>query len=138
MARFLLSWEFGGGLGHAGRFKPLAQALMQRGHQVDLMLRDIVHTRALLADLDVRVLQAPVWLHQTVGVPTPTISLAEILMGNGYLQAGTLAGLVAGWQTVMDMLRPDVVVADYAPTATIAARIAGIPVATVGRPSTPC
>ncbi|MGC4061850.1 MAG: glycosyltransferase [Aquabacterium sp.] len=132
MARFLLCWEFGGGLGHAGRFKPLAQELIQRGHHVDLMLREIVHTRSLLSDLGVRILQAPMWSHQTVGLPNPVISLAEILLGNGYLQAESLTGLVAGWQGVMDMARPDVVVSDYAPTATIAARTRGIPVASVG------
>lgn len=132
MARFLMCWEFGGGLGHAGRFKPLAQALMARGHHVDLMLREIVHTRSLLGDLGVRILQAPFWMHQTVGVPNPQISLTEIMMGNGYLQPSSLAGLVAGWQGVMALAQPDVVVADYAPTATIAARILGIPVATVG------
>jgi UDP:flavonoid glycosyltransferase YjiC (YdhE family) len=132
MARFLLCWEFGGGLGHAGRFKPLAQELIRRGHHVDLMLREIVHTRSLLGDLGVRIVQAPMWTHQTVGLPSPVISLAEILAGNGYLRADALAGLVAGWQGVMEMAQPDVVVADYAPTANIAARIQGIPVATVG------
>lgn len=135
MARFLLCWEFGGGLGHAGRFKPLAQELMRRGHQVDLMLRDIVHTRALLGDLNAqgaRILQAPIWLHQTVGVPNPVISLCEIVMANGYLKASSLTGLVEGWRGVMNMCQPDVIVADYAPTATIAARTLGIPVASVG------
>ncbi len=135
MARFLMAWEFGGGLGHAGRFKPLAQELMRRGHQVDLMLREIVHTRSLLGELSaqgVRIVQAPFWTHETVGLPNPQISLPEILMGNGYLQASSLTALVAGWQGVMRMARPDVVVADYAPTATIAARIEGIPVSTVG------
>lgn len=132
MARFLMVWEFGGGLGHAGRFKPLAQELMRRGHQVDLMLREIVHTRSLVGDLDVRILQAPFWMHETVGLPTPQISLPEILLGNGYLQPQSLTAMVAAWQAVMSLARPDVVVADYAPTATIAARIEGIPVGTVG------
>lgn len=132
MARFLLCWEFGGGLGHAGRLKPLAEGLMQAGHTVDLALREIVHTRALLQDLGARVLQAPLWTHQTVGLPHPTVSLAEILIGNGYLRADTLDALVAGWRSLMNLTRPDVIVADYAPTATLAARILGIPVATVG------
>ena len=132
MPRFLLCWEFGGGLGHAGRFKALAAELLQRGHQVDVMLRDVVHTHALLKDVGVRTLQSPLWTHQTVGMPNPTVSLAEILMGNGYLQADALDGLVSGWLGAMELTRPDVVVADYAPTATIAARILGIPVATVG------
>lgn len=132
MARFLLAWEFGDGLGHASRFRPLAQSLRQRGHEVDLMLREIVHARSVLGDLGLRVLQAPFWMHQTVGGPNPTISLTEILVGNGYLQADHLDGLVQGWLAALDLIRPDVLVADYAPTATLAARIKGIPVATVG------
>lgn len=135
MPRFLMCWEFGGALGHAARLKPVAQGLMARGHTVDMALREIVHTHSMLADLmrhaGMRVLQAPLWMHQTVGVPNPTISLSEILMGNGYLRADTLAALVAGWQSLMALTQADVVVADYAPTATLAARILGIPVATL-------
>ncbi|WP_161784306.1 glycosyltransferase [Aquabacterium sp. NJ1] len=132
MARFLLAWELGDGLGHASRFRPLAQGLRAHGHEVDLMLREIVHARSVLGDLGLRLLQAPFWMHQTVGGPNPTISLTEILVGNGYLQPDHLDGLVQGWLAALDLIRPDVLVADYAPTATIAARIKGIPVATVG------
>ena len=49
MARFMFAWEHGGGLGHAGRLKPLALALRQRGHDCALQLRDLVQTRQLLA-----------------------------------------------------------------------------------------
>jgi len=87
---------------------------------------------SVLGDLGLRVLQAPFWMHQTVGGPNPTISLTEILVGNGYLQADHLDGLVQGWLAALELIRPDVLVADYAPTATLAARIKGIPVATVG------
>lgn len=132
MARYLLTWEFGGGLGHAGRLRPLAIELLRRGHQVDLVLRDLVHTQALLADLPVRRFQAPVWLHQTKGLPQPTISLTEILLGNGYLQPDTLRGQVAGWRAILQATGADAVVADYAPTATLAARLEGRPVATIG------
>lgn len=132
MARFLLSWELGGGLGHAGRLKPLTQELMRRGHHVDLMLRELVHTHALLKDLKVRTLQAPVWMHRVVGLPDPQATLAEILLANGYFGVDALNALVQGWKAVLELTQPDVMVADYAPTAYLAARILGIPVATVG------
>ncbi len=132
MARFLLAWELGDGLGHASRFRPLAQGLRAQGHEVDLMLREIVHARSVLGDLGLRLLQAPFWMHQTVGGPNPSISLTEILVGNGYLQPDHLDGLAQGWLAALDLIRPDVLVADYAPTATIAAHIKGIPVAAVG------
>lgn len=131
MAHIHLCWELGGGLGHAGRLKMLAQALLARGHRVTLSLRDLMHTHALLADLDVPKLQAPVWLHPTAGLP-PSASLAEILFRCGYLEPAALRGMVAGWRDLFALLKPDLLVADYAPTALLAARGMGLRNASVG------
>jgi hypothetical protein len=132
MANFLIGWELGGGLGHAGRLKPLAAGLQARGHGVTLWLRDLVQTSRLLADLPVPRLQAPVWLHRTVGVPTPQVSLAEILLGCGYLQADDLDALVQGWLAALRLTGAEAMLVDYAPSALLAARIAGVPAASVG------
>lgn len=131
MAHIHLCWELGGGLGHAGRLKMLAQALLARGHRVTISLRDLMHTHALLADLDVPKLQAPVWLHETVGLPAPA-SLAEILFRCGYLEPSALRGVTAGWRDLFTLLQPDLVVADFAPTALLAARSLGLRSASVG------
>lgn len=132
MAHFLLGWELGGGLGHAGRMKLLAQELLARGHQVSLSLRDLVQPRRLLAELDLPAFQSPVWLHKTMGLPPHPASLAEILLQCGYLDADALHGLVGGWRTLLRQLRPDLLVADYAPTAILAARSLGLRSASVG------
>ncbi|MDC6171219.1 glycosyltransferase [Paucibacter sp. XJ19-41] len=132
MAKVLLCWEMGGGLGHAGRLKPLAQALTARGHDCAMVLRDLVQTDSLLADLPLPRLQAPVWLHKVSGLPDPMASLAEVLLANGYVQPAALAAQVKGWLAAFKLYRPQLVVADYAPTAVLAARIAGLPSAVVG------
>jgi UDP:flavonoid glycosyltransferase YjiC (YdhE family) len=132
MAHYFLGWELGGGLGHAGRLKPLAQGLLDRGHGVTLCLRELVQTASLLADLPAPRLQAPVWLHRAVGVPEVQVSLAEILLACGYLQAAHLDALVRGWLAAMALSKAQAVLVDYAPTALIAARIAGLPAASVG------
>lgn len=129
---YLIGWELGGGLGHAGRIKPLAAGLLASGHGVTLVLRDLVQTQRLLADLPCPKLQAPVWLHRAVGVPEPQVSLAEILMGCGYIDADAVDALVQGWLALMRLSRAQAVVVDYAPAALIAARIAGLPAASVG------
>ena len=131
MSHIHLSWELGGGLGHAGRLKMLAQALLARGHRVTMSLRDLMHTHSVLADLDVPKLQAPVWLHKAEGLP-PSASLAEIAFHCGYLQASALRGMVAGWRDLYALLQPDLVVGDYAPTALLAARSMGLRSASVG------
>ncbi|WP_338762302.1 hypothetical protein [Massilia sp. METH4] len=132
MAHIHLAWEMGGGMGHAGRLKALARVLLARGHRVSLSLRDLGHTQRVLADLPVPRLQAPVWLHRTEGMPANEASLAEILLAKGYLEVPGLAGLVAGWRALFDALEPDLVVADYAPTALLAARTLHLPTSSVG------
>ncbi len=132
MAHIHFAWELGGGLGHAGRLKPLAQEAMRRGHRVSLSLRDLVHTESLLRDLEAPRLQAPVWLHKVHGVPDPQVSLAEILLTCGYLDADALQGLFVGWRALLQQLRPDLLVADYAPTAMLAARSLGLLCTSVG------
>lgn len=132
MANYFLGWELGGGLGHAGRIKPLAAGLAEAGHGVTVWLRDLTHTDALLRDLPVPRLQAPVWLHQTHGIPSPPVSLPEILLNAGYLRAADLGALVRGWMTAMQQVQADAVVVDYAPTALLAARILGLPAASLG------
>ncbi|SFB87430.1 glycosyltransferase [Massilia yuzhufengensis] len=132
MAHFYLCWELGAGLGHAGRLKSIALPLRARGHRVTFVLRDLVLTRRLLAGLGIDTLQAPVWLHRTAGMPPDQASLAEILLACGYLDADALAGLCDGWRALLRLGRPDLVIADYAPTAILAARSLGLPSAAVG------
>lgn len=129
---YLIGWELGGGLGHAGRIKPLAAGLLARGHGVTLALRDLVQTQRLLADLPCPKLQAPVWLHRAMGVPEVQVSLPEILMGCGYVDAQAIDALVQGWLALLRLCRAEALVVDYAPSALIAARIAGLPAASVG------
>lgn len=132
MARFLMAWELGSGLGHAGRLAPLAEALIARGHQVDVAMKDVVHTRPMFQGIDVRIFQAPMWLHRTVGLPQPQVSLAEIVLAAGYLTAESLGALVSSWRALMSATQADAVIADYAPTALIAAHIQGLPTASLG------
>ncbi len=132
MSHFVLTWELGGGLGHAGRLKPVARELVRRGHRVSLVLRDLVQTDVLLRDLDVPRYQAPVWLHNTVGVPKVQASMAEILLALGYLDANALRGLVAGWANLIRLLGADALVCDYSPSALVAARALDVPTTTAG------
>lgn len=132
MKTFVLCWELGAGLGHVGRLVPIAKALEARGHRCVLLLRDLVQSGGLLREQGLLALQAPVWLHQVAGLPDPRVSLSEILLGQGYLQAATLSGLVDGWTSALETIVADAVIGDYAPTAVLAARVLGLPSITVG------
>ena len=131
MSRFLLAWELGSGIGHLGRLAPLAQALRARGHEVTLAVKDLSGMGNVTALDGFRVLQAPVWL-KTADNAEPPRSYAEILARFGYADPGGLGGLVRAWCDIVALVKPALIVADHAPTALLAARIAGLPRVTYG------
>lgn len=128
MARFLLAWELGGGLGHATPLAQLAQPLLAAGHEVKLVLRDLSVLGPVFGPLAahprLQAWQAPVWQLPLAGQPPPA-TYAELLLHAGYLDATRLQGLAQAWRTLLQALQPDLLVADHAPTALRAAR--GLP-----------
>lgn len=131
MAKVLLAWELGSGLGHVGTLVPIADELARRGHGVALCLLDLVGTRMVLHGLPHPCLQAPLPLLGGAPVRDP-MSLAEILHGCGYRDADILDALVRGWRATLGCVGADVLVADFAPTAVLAARTLGTPSLSVG------
>jgi len=124
MARIALAWELGAELGHAMACATLARALERAGHETRFVFRELHHLDAL--PLEGRaVYQAPISLREGFGAGVP-VSWAEMLLGCGYGDADELHGLVAGWIEVLRGCRAELVVADYAPTALLAARVLGL------------
>lgn len=128
MSRFLLAWELGGGLGHATPLAQIAAPLLAAGHEVHCALRDLSVVGLVFGDLGthprLHCWQAPVWHATLAGLPPPA-SYAELLFHAGYLDAGRLRGLVQAWRTLLEAVRPQLLLADHAPTALLASR--GLP-----------
>jgi UDP:flavonoid glycosyltransferase YjiC (YdhE family) len=61
-----------------------------------------------------------------------SFSYAEILSDLGYADADHLAGLIGAWMNLMAAVAPDMVIAEFAPTALLACRIRGTPAAAMG------
>ena len=125
MARIAFAWEMGGELGHAMACNSLAITMRQRGHRVAFMFRELhslMHLSTLAAN---EVYQAPVSISEGENQPTPS-SLADILLGCGYDRPSHLSGLLAGWFSLFGRWKPDLVVADFSPTALLAARVMGL------------
>lgn len=128
MAKFLLGWEFGAGLGHVAILAPIAAGLLARGHEVTVAARSRLAARSLPAA--VRVLPAPFWAHPPAAA-RPTETLADVFAGLGYADPVLLGAMTRAWAGLIDVVRPDVAVAEFAPTLALAAR-GRLPVATVG------
>ena len=129
MSKVLLAWELGDNYGHIAKMQLLAQGLRARGHEVVALFKDIGAGTQIM---DFPVLQAPVWPAETRGFPEPPLSYPEILLRFGYHDISSLQTLAAGWLNAYRLWQPDLIVADHAPTALLAARSAGIPAAVIG------
>ena len=128
----MFAWELGGGLGHLARYAPWAAALAARGATLFNVVRDLPSAARGSDRLPGTMLQAPVLLHGPFNRRVEPVCYAEILLHAGYGNAETLGALVQAWRATIDLVGPAIMIADYAPTAMLAARMAGIPVVHVG------
>lgn len=128
--RVLFGWEFGAGLGHLTRFRPIGDRLVEAGAEVVLVLQDVDRATMFLDPVTgrprpgYRLLQAPRW-----NIPRdprirkiPTHSFADVMRLIGFAERAALAPRLTAWEGILDLVRPDVVVGDFSPTLNLAAR----------------
>ncbi len=132
MKTVLFAWELGYGLSHSNALLQLARALAARGFRPIFAFANLHHGNDAVAASGFPLLQAP--LPAVVVSPTggtgPGRSFADTLARNGFGDPTILAATVAAWDELLSLAKPDLVVADHAPFAALAAYDA-IPVATI-------
>ncbi|MGE5467004.1 MAG: glycosyltransferase [Ignavibacteria bacterium] len=126
MANIAYAWEFGANLGHIGAFLPMARALRDRGHAVSWMVADVGASARLLPQEGFAWLQAP--HHVETPREGPPLSYTDILLRFGYAGADALLGLVVAWRELFRLSGAQLVMADHAPSALLAARTLDLPV----------
>ena len=131
MARILLAWELGGDYGHLMRFNVLARELQRRGHEPVFAIRELTFVETLFRDASFTVFQAPVWMGNVSGLPRP-IGFAETLMRFGFFHPDALTGVCRAWRALVDAVRPQLLVFDYAPTGMLATRGLRVPRVIIG------
>lgn len=129
MKSALLAWELGGGLGHLGNLLPLTTALQGRGFNATVISQDVVTGRAFAELHGVRLLQAP---FVRLPISFAPASFPEMLLCTQFATPNALLACVQSWLGYFDLAKPDVVIAESAPTALLAAYISGIPCVTLG------
>lgn len=126
MSRLFYAWELGANLGHIAAFLPLGRALREHGHQVDWAVVQTGPAARLLHREGFTWMQAPVAAEaRRNGAP---LSYADILLRFGYTDGEDLLGLVVAWRELLKRGGVELVLADHAPTAVLAARTLGVPV----------
>lgn len=129
--RVIFCWEVGEHRGHVQPYLALLAALAESGWDVALALRN---TSVVDASIRKRwpVFQAPACMNEFTGIAPDPANHTEVYLGFGFAHLGTLAGLVAGWRAIFASWRPGLVLANYAPTAQLAAHASGIPTVRIG------
>lgn len=124
MAKILIGWESGGGFGHAVLMRMAARELKARGHEPVLAMKDVIEPAPMLKDEDYPVIQGPYYNRPTPPHfrPFTAATFADILAVTGFWNVDELAALLRAWDSLFDVVRPDVVLAEYAPIMVLAAR----------------
>ena len=132
MARVLIAWELGGAFGHLAQCLQLAEGLRRRGHTVSMALKDVRLPQSNGGRQGFTVLPAPLTPQRRPSPPRRPVNYADVLRHSGFADAQDVAARLVAWQGIFSLARPKVLVGDHAPTALLAAQLAGIPHMTIG------
>ncbi|PQO40121.1 hypothetical protein C5Y96_01945 [Blastopirellula marina] len=132
MAHIVFGWELGGGYGHLGPFRPVAERLMASGHRITLIVKDLARAGAAFGDLDIQLYQAPVKISKAIPHNPAPATFGHLLQNMGFGDPQELKAMVQAWRNLYQLIRPDCLVLDHAPTGILASRGLSIPSFTIG------
>ncbi|HEY9539590.1 MAG TPA: hypothetical protein VIS03_18495, partial [Kiloniellaceae bacterium] len=123
MAKILVGYERGEGLGHYRRLAPVAEALAAEGHQVVFFLRNLWDCRAQLTRSPLPFIQSPdlVPPNPAERGPKSMGAYSDIMVYCGFGKLESLFTATLAWRTLLDELRPDLIVCDHSPVVCFAA-----------------
>ncbi len=136
MKKVAFAWELGGGFGHIAPFLPIATALANAGVQCVFAVRDPDRMEKLVGrqslPRSIGHIQAPL-----IGKPDKLVCphpcrLSEVLANMGYQNTESVAQAARQWRQLLVEQQPDLLIADHAPSALLAARGMGAPTALFG------
>lgn len=127
MAHILFTWEMGEGSGHIAPYLTLIKELEGRGHRITFSCKFLSRAFRLFEGTNVCYIQSPHVSSPPSDQIWPVDSFAKILNNSGYSNPQQLAGMIRAWRNLFELVKPDLIIADYAPTAILASRELGIP-----------
>ena len=131
--RLLFAWEAGANLGHILPLVRLANRLADDHLECMIAARDLISTYIATRNSDLQFLQAPVWpLHQHLGNEDGQSGYLDVLSMMGFGDPDKLTPVLQSWNTLLDLIAPDIVIADHCPALVALSNARHIPVVAVG------
>ncbi|MEL6998815.1 MAG: hypothetical protein AAFP68_11200 [Pseudomonadota bacterium] len=132
LPRILFAWEMGENFGHISKITETAKAIQGKA-ELWVAVRNLVAFRQIARQLDVKLMVAPAAPpHGAIAPDDAGRSYPDALRHVGWAKPQDLAPLVEAWRNLFALVRPDLLVAQAAPTALLAARGQGLTTAMVG------
>jgi hypothetical protein len=135
----LFAWELGGNLGHAFPMAAVARRLLADSQDLRIVVAgcDLAPVMLAFAGMPVTVLQAPTWPDRRhFGNQETQANYLDVLVAAGFADPGKLAAMVAAWRGLLDLLRPDIIIADHSPALQVACYGSAVPLVAIGTPYT--
>lgn len=122
MKTILFAWERGGGLGHIANLTRFAAVLTRHDIRPVFVLKQ-PETMQML-DADAKAIQAPPWPEDksSNSAPRSTATMHDQLVSAGLADEQGLRSMLRAWDDILATTAPDLVVADYAPAASLMVR----------------
>jgi UDP:flavonoid glycosyltransferase YjiC (YdhE family) len=134
MKAVVFAWELGRGLGHLMNMRRIAQRLVAHGVRLIAAVNDVQASDPLRGAF-CETIAAPPWpLHSRSAEQRAVVSSAtlnDILSEAGLADAQVVHRVLSAWDKIFRRARPDLVIADFAPLAALAAR-GRIPLVLIG------
>lgn len=132
--RVLFAWEMGKNYGHVTQIVDVAKELSARGMEITMALQRPEILRNFAGGLECRLMQAP---YCPVTPPPEEKRAAPLcypddLLPCGYDDPMKIAAMVSCWRSLYELAKPDILVAQAAPTTLLSARGTGIKTAVIG------
>jgi UDP:flavonoid glycosyltransferase YjiC (YdhE family) len=136
MKRAFIAWEIGGGRGHVVHLAAVAAALRRRGYRQSAHLVHLDHAEELAPYCD-GVGPAPALPYFAPATDARPYSRYGDWLGlQGFADSAIIRTAIGRWRALIEADRPDIVIAEQAPSAILAARSLDLPVVQVGVPAT--
>ena len=133
MKTILFAWELGANLGHAAVLGRFASELAGESVRVVVAGRDSANTEVGFAGVPHLLLPAPAWgLRRHFGPEGGQANYLDVLVFAGFADRTRLSAGIAAWRGILDLVQPDVVVADHSPGLLLALRGYAVPTVAVG------
>lgn len=130
MAKVALCWELGAGNGHLAKLAQCTEYLIEQGHDVSLISRNLATVKNFSVFQNINLYQSPVLVNSLK--KHEAVNYSSVLLMSGYDDSANLYLVLKAWQGLFKAIDADFIIAEHSPAAILAAQTLDISHAMIG------